>query len=40
MNRLKEMVSRLAAHEVEFVIVGGFAAAVYGSFALTCDVEP
>lgn len=39
MNRLEEIVSRLAAHGVEFVIVDGFAAAAHGSSLLTRDVD-
>jgi hypothetical protein len=39
MSDLNGLLDRLHAHDVEFVLVGGFAAVVYGGTLLTRDVD-
>jgi len=37
--RLDSLIERLASHQVEFVVVGGFAAVAHGSTLLTEDID-
>ncbi len=39
MANFENLLTRLIEHQVEFVLVGGFAAAAYGSTVLTQDVD-
>lgn len=39
MGNFENLLTRLIEHEVEFVLVGGFAATAYGSTLLTQDVD-
>lgn len=39
MGNFEHLLTRLIEHEVEFVLVGGFAATAYGSTLLTQDVD-
>jgi hypothetical protein len=39
MGNFENLLTRLIEHEVEFVLVGGFAATAYGSTMLTQDVD-
>ena len=39
MLRFRELLTRLINHEVEFILVGGMAAAVHGSSLLTQDID-
>ncbi len=39
MGNFEDLLTRLIEHEVEFVLVGGFAATAYGSTMLTQDVD-
>ncbi|MDR3606376.1 MAG: nucleotidyltransferase [Oligoflexia bacterium] len=36
---LKALLERLLAHEIDFVLIGGFAAAVHGSTLVTQDID-
>ncbi len=39
MHRLKELIESLVRHEVEFVVVGGYAALAHGSSVMTQDLD-
>jgi hypothetical protein len=39
MQNFENLLTRLIEHQVEFVLVGGFAAAAYGSTLLTQDID-
>ncbi len=39
MLELKKLLDRLLEHQVEFILIGGFAAVVHGSPSLTQDVD-
>jgi hypothetical protein len=39
MPNLEKLVERLIQHEVEFVIIGGYAAMIYGVSCITYDVD-